>query len=220
MSAAPAIFVAETMPGTPLPDFGSGFTPWETMDGFPSFDQFLQLEPLLAEPIPGPNEPVQPSDPRPEPPRYHAGLESDPDGPNRNHCVGPNRKHADSNSRLDDPNQIVSTIDERKRKRKESNRESARRSRLRKQKHLENLRSHVNRLKLENRELTNRLRALLHHCHLVRSANDRLRAESVILQSRLTEIRRILQFRQLQQFPSSAWPFNSINELQIPSLIS
>ncbi|XP_022741282.1 basic leucine zipper 4-like [Durio zibethinus] len=114
-----------------------------------------------------------------------------------------------SNSVSDEPNQQVSVIDERKRRRMISNRESARRSRVRKQKHLENLRSQVNRLRFENRELNNRLRFVVYHCHSVRTDNDRLQSEYSMLQQKLSDIRQILLFKQLQQF-SSARPCNNV----------
>ncbi|XVF61397.1 hypothetical protein PTKIN_Ptkin08bG0126200 [Pterospermum kingtungense] len=131
------------------------------------------------------------------------------------------QNQTNSNSYLDEPNKPVSIIDERKRKRMISNRESARRSRMRKQKHLENLRSQVNRLKIENRELTNRLRLVLSHCHGVRTDNDRLQAEHSMLRQKLWDIRQILLFKQLQQF-SSAWPCNNVTLMseQTPPLIT
>ncbi|KAH7566723.1 hypothetical protein ACOSP7_023347 [Xanthoceras sorbifolium] len=111
-----------------------------------------------------------------------------------------NVNRTNSNSGSDDQNLPVSVIDERKRRRMISNRESARRSRMRKQKHLENLRNQVNRLKLENRELTNRLQIVMHHCQRVWTDNDRLQSEHIMLRKKLSEIRRILVFRQLQQY--------------------
>ncbi|EOX91751.1 hypothetical protein QUC31_003265 [Theobroma cacao] len=133
----------------------------------------------------------------------------------------PNQNQTNSNSGSDEPNQLVSIIDERKRRRMISNRESARRSRMRKQKHLENLRNQVNRLRIENRELTNRLRFVLYHCHRVRTDNDRLRSEYSMLQQKFWDIRQILLFKQLQQF-SSAWPCNNVTAMseQTPPLIT
>ncbi|KAK8716588.1 hypothetical protein V6N13_043894 [Hibiscus sabdariffa] len=116
-----------------------------------------------------------------------------------------NQNGTNSNSSLVEPDQPLSVIDERKRRRMISNRESARRSRMRKQKHLENLRDQVNRLRVENRELNNRLRFVVYHCHTVRTDNDRLRSEYSMLRQKLSDIRQILLFKQLQQF-SSAWP--------------
>ncbi|XP_022752064.1 basic leucine zipper 4-like [Durio zibethinus] len=133
----------------------------------------------------------------------------------------PKQNQTNSNSGSDDPNQPVSIIDERKRRRMISNRESARRSRMRKQQHLENLRNQVNRLRIENRELTNRLRFVLYHCHRVRTDNDRLRSEYSMLRQKLSDISQILLFKQLQQL-SSAWPRNNVTAMseQIPPLIT
>ncbi|XVE82963.1 hypothetical protein DITRI_Ditri16bG0047500 [Diplodiscus trichospermus] len=122
-----------------------------------------------------------------------------------------NKDQNNSNSDSDEPNQSKSVVvDERKRRRMISNRESARRSRMRKQKHLENLRNQVNRLRMENRELTNRLRFVLYHYHRVRTDNDRLCSEYSVLRQKLSDIRQILLFKQLQQFSSSAWPCNNV----------
>ncbi|KAA8522577.1 hypothetical protein F0562_013062 [Nyssa sinensis] len=78
-----------------------------------------------------------------------------------------NPKPVTSDSGSDDPNQTASIVDERKTRRKISNRLSARRSRMRKQKHLENLRNQVNRLRMGNRDLMSRLNLVMQHCQLV-----------------------------------------------------
>lgn len=121
----------------------------------------------------------------------------------------------------------VSVIDERKNKRMKSNRESARRSRMRKQKHLDNLRNQANRLKVSNRQTMNRLSLVVHQNQLVRRENEYLRSESDMLRQRLWDIRQVLLVRQLQQNLNkpSAWPcnnFTSINggQLQPHSLIT
>ncbi|XP_051127253.1 basic leucine zipper 1-like [Andrographis paniculata] len=97
-------------------------------------------------------------------------------------------------------------VDERKRRRKESNRESARRSRLRKQRHLEDLRNLGGRLKVGNRELLNRLRWVLHQTRVVASKNDSLRSEAALLRRRLCDIRQTLLVRHHLMNPSAAWP--------------
>ncbi|XP_043713990.1 basic leucine zipper 4-like [Telopea speciosissima] len=137
----------------------------------------------------------------------------------------------DSNSGLDEPQSWtpVSAVDERKQRRMISNRLSARRSRMRKQQHLENLRNQVNRLRIENREITNRLGFVTHHCDLLRRDNDRLRLESVALKQRLFDMHRILTLRQLQHHnflssSSACNSFSSVNEVneqsQLPSLMA
>ncbi|CAN0917766.1 bZIP transcription factor 44 [Linum grandiflorum] len=122
-------------------------------------------------------------------------------------------------SELDQDGVDPMAMDERKRRRMISNRESARRSRMRKQRHLENLRNQLSRLRLENRELTNRLRFISYHCHLVRTDNDRLRSEHSMLRRKLSNIRQILMFR-LAATPT--WPCNNIINAaeQFPSLIT
>ncbi|KAK1439041.1 hypothetical protein QVD17_04856 [Tagetes erecta] len=101
----------------------------------------------------------------------------------------------------------LSPSEERRRRRMISNRESARRSRMRKQKHLENLRNQLNRLKTGNRDLMYRLRTVNLHGKLLRQENNMLVSESVMLQQKLRDIRHALQLRQLQhQLLTSAWP--------------
>ncbi|KAF3447468.1 hypothetical protein FNV43_RR12654 [Rhamnella rubrinervis] len=95
-----------------------------------------------------------------------------------------------SHSRSD---RAIYSVDERKYRRMLSNRESARRSRWRKKRHLENLTSQVNRLRLENRNLKDRLALVAHQCHVAWAENDRLRSEYLTLWARLSDLCWILQ---------------------------
>ncbi|CAH8326087.1 unnamed protein product [Eruca vesicaria subsp. sativa] len=97
--------------------------------------------------------------------------------------------------------------EEKKRKRMESNRESAKRSRMRKQNHINNLRNQVNRLDMENRELKNRLQLFTYQLQRVNTDNNRLVTEQEILRLRLSEMRRFLMIRQLQQ--QQQWELNN-----------
>ncbi|CAN0905769.1 Basic leucine zipper 4, partial [Linum grandiflorum] len=85
-------------------------------------------------------------------------------------------------------NRSVYDVDERKERRMKSNRESARRSRWRKKRHLEKLTEQAKRLKVENQELKYMLGSTLSQCHVVRRENQRLRSESVALRGRLTHL--------------------------------
>ncbi|XP_028772815.1 bZIP transcription factor 53-like [Neltuma alba] len=134
-----------------------------------------------------------------EGPGFSPSLLSSPVKP-----VGKSQTHAGSDA---DVKHVASSIlDERKRRRMISNRESARRSRMRKQKHLENLRSQVTRFRIQNRELNNRLQFLLHHYNRVITENQWLRSEQTQLRQKLHDITQILA---LQPFSSSAWPCNT-----------
>lgn len=115
-------------------------------------------------------------------------------------------KQTKPNSDSNEP--IYSVMDERKRRRMISNRESARRSRMRKQRHLENLRNQLNKSRIENRELNNRLQFIMYHCNRVRTENEWLRSEQTVLCQKLSDYTQILVFQQLQPF-SSAWPCNT-----------
>lgn len=118
----------------------------------------------------------------------------------------PDRNHEKRKPNPDEPNNRV--MDERKRRRMISNRESARRSRMRKQRHLENLRNQLNKCRIENRELNNRLQFILNHCNRIRTENEWLRSERTLLRQKMSNYTQILVFQQLQPFPP-AWTCNS-----------
>ena len=167
-----------------------GFTPWDCSEHFPAIPSPIPVISTLS------SSPVQ----SPKTVILSSGSDDDPNRPDRTYV---NAKSCQN----DDSNRTVSVVDERKRRRMISNRESARRSRMRKQKHIENLRNQVNRLRVENRELNNRLRIVLYHFQLVRTDDDRLRSDHVMLLQKLSDIRRILVFR---QHLSSALPCDTI----------
>ncbi|XP_027179696.1 basic leucine zipper 25-like [Coffea eugenioides] len=220
---------ADGLFGNPFPAFESGFPPWDCQEPpfvFPQHDDPIlsPLEELRVEA----QEPVisnsgsesytpPPLDPTGQAISISGSENYDPtpldsssgsEEPNQNN----KRPYSGSDDTTNPP--VDSAADERKRRRMLSNRESAKRSRMRKQKHLENLRNQVSRLRIGNRELVNRLRVVTHHCQLVRTDNDRLRSESVILRQRLWDIRQVLLVRQLQQqLATSAWPCNNLTPM-------
>ncbi|KAK7283228.1 hypothetical protein RIF29_12618 [Crotalaria pallida] len=89
-------------------------------------------------------------------------------------------------------NHAVYSIEERKLRRMHSNRESARRSRCRKKRHLENITRESNRLRIENRELKNRLSLTMHHHLHLSLQNEKLRSESIALMAKLSDLYEIL----------------------------
>ncbi|KAK8265501.1 hypothetical protein V6Z12_D12G181900 [Gossypium hirsutum] len=101
--------------------------------------------------------------------------------------------------------QLSRIIDERKQRRMISNRESARRSRMRKQKHLDELLSQVVRLRNENQSLIDKLKHVS-DCHdQVVQENARLKEEASDLRRMVTDLRTgspySLALRELEDVP-------------------
>ncbi|XP_061350124.1 bZIP transcription factor 53-like [Gastrolobium bilobum] len=84
-------------------------------------------------------------------------------------------------------------IDERKRKRMLSNRESARRSRMRKQKQMEDLADDVSRLQGENKKLVESIKTNEEAFIEIEAANSILRAQTMELADRLRFLNSILE---------------------------
>nr|WMY80306.1 bZIP2 [Salsola laricifolia] len=85
-------------------------------------------------------------------------------------------------------------MDERKRKRMESNRESARRSRMRKQKHLDELMSQVDQLKKENNQIHQTISVTTQQFVNVEAENSVLKAQMNELNQRLQSLNDILNY--------------------------
>ncbi|CAA7042638.1 unnamed protein product [Microthlaspi erraticum] len=85
-------------------------------------------------------------------------------------------------------------IDERKRKRKQSNRESARRSRMRKQKHMDDLTSQVTHLRKENNQIIAGIAVTTQHYVTIEAENSILRAQLSELNHRLSSLNEIVDF--------------------------
>ncbi|PIN15170.1 hypothetical protein CDL12_12182 [Handroanthus impetiginosus] len=85
-------------------------------------------------------------------------------------------------------------MDQRKRKRMISNRESARRSRLRKQKHLDDLMAQVAQLRKENQQILTAVNVTTQHYLNVEAENAILRAQAAELSHRLQSLNEIVAF--------------------------
>ncbi|KAF6144206.1 hypothetical protein GIB67_004879 [Kingdonia uniflora] len=96
------------------------------------------------------------------------------------------------NSGTEENLQVV--MNERKKKRMVSNRESARRSRMRKQKHLDDLMAQVTHLRSENHQLLTSLNMTTQHYLTIESDNSILRAQMGELSSRLESLNEISFF--------------------------
>ncbi|WVZ09405.1 hypothetical protein V8G54_013935 [Vigna mungo] len=109
----------------------------------------------------------------------HSGLE----------FLAPPSSYLSSNSTSDEADEIhFNIIDERKHRRMISNRESARRSRMRKQKHLDELWSQVVRLRTENHNLIDKLNHMSESHDRVLQENTRLKQEASDLRQMLADM--------------------------------
>lgn len=85
-------------------------------------------------------------------------------------------------------------MDQRKRKRMESNRESARRSRMRKQKHLDDLVAQVTQLRQDNNQILTSINFTTQHYLNIEAENSVLRAQMMELSQRLDSLNEILNY--------------------------
>ncbi|KAE9593348.1 hypothetical protein Lal_00029276 [Lupinus albus] len=89
---------------------------------------------------------------------------------------------------------LVALMDQRKRKRMLSNRESARRSRMRKQKHLDDLVSQVDQLRKENQQILTSVNITTQQYMSVEAENSVLRAQMGELSHRLESLNEIIDY--------------------------
>ncbi|CAN6446556.1 unnamed protein product [Victoria cruziana] len=87
-------------------------------------------------------------------------------------------------------------MDERRQKRMLSNRESARRSRMRKQKHLDELMAQVTLLRNENNQILSRMHVTTQHYLTLEAENATLRAQIMELSARLQGLTEMLGYMQ------------------------
>ncbi|XP_050263458.1 bZIP transcription factor 44-like [Quercus robur] len=89
---------------------------------------------------------------------------------------------------------LQALMDQRKRKRMISNRESARRSRMRKQKHLDDLVAQVAQLRKENQQIIQSVTNTTQHYMNIETENSILRAQASELSHRLQALNDIINF--------------------------
>ncbi|XWS24407.1 hypothetical protein CRYUN_Cryun28dG0099200 [Craigia yunnanensis] len=89
---------------------------------------------------------------------------------------------------------LYQLMDQRKRKRMESNRESARRSRMRKQKHLDDLVAQGTQLRKDNNQILTSINFTTQHYLNIEAENSVLRAQMIELSQRLDSLTEILNY--------------------------
>ncbi|CAI9752778.1 unnamed protein product [Fraxinus pennsylvanica] len=102
--------------------------------------------------------------------------------------------------------QQINIINERKQRRMISNRESARRSRMRKQKHMDELWSQVIWLQNENRQLIDTLNHVSANLDRVLQENSQLKEEASELRQMLTDMRLNSPFPSLRDLDDDPLP--------------
>ncbi|PSS17992.1 BZIP transcription factor [Actinidia chinensis var. chinensis] len=103
-------------------------------------------------------------------------------------------------------------MDQRKRKRMQSNRESARRSRMRKQTHLNDLTAQIARLKEENDQIHTNLSITSQHYLNIEAENSVLRAQMGELSQRLDALNDILNYLDASKGVFGSGVFEAIPE--------
>ncbi|CAB4290123.1 unnamed protein product [Prunus armeniaca] len=103
-------------------------------------------------------------------------------------------------------------MDQRKRKRMISNRESARRSRMRKQKHLDDLMAQMAELKKENNQIITSVNITSQHYMNIEAENSVLRAQADELNNRLQSLNEIVSVLNASNGVFAAGDSSSFNE--------
>ncbi|KAG0459730.1 hypothetical protein HPP92_022858 [Vanilla planifolia] len=119
-----------------------------------------------------------------------------------------------TNSGLDED--LQAEMDRKKRKRMLSNRESARRSRMRKQQHLDELTADASLLNRENGQLRTNLSLRTHHCLAMEAQNAVLRTRAWELASRLNSLNEIRQYLFLRN--TGAGASDGLLDILLPNL--
>ncbi|OEL22266.1 hypothetical protein BAE44_0016714 [Dichanthelium oligosanthes] len=99
-------------------------------------------------------------------------------------------------------------MERRRKRRKESNRESARRSRLKKQQHLDDLTSQVKQLKDQNKQLSMALSITSQNLVAVQAQNSVMQTQKMELDSRLGALTEILCYMNAITSTSTSAPTN------------
>lgn len=120
--------------------------------------------------------------------------------PQSSSCISSNSTTSDE---ADDQHQQLMINNERKHRRMISNRESARRSRMRKQKHLDELWSQVVWLRNENHQLVDKL-------NHVSESHDQVLQENVQLKEEASELRQMIRDMQIHSPPCNIPSFTNI----------
>lgn len=132
--------------------------------------------------------------------------------------------------------ELQTVMDQRKRKRMQSNRESARRSRMRKQKHLDDLMAQVNHLRKENSQIITTMNMTTDQFLRVEAENSVLRAQVTELSQRLDSLNEILDYMNTpsningvyesgltgytDNFLMTPWNLMCVNQIQQPIMAS
>lgn len=121
------------------------------------------------------------------------------------------------NSGSEEDHQLL--MDQRKRKRMISNRESARRSRMRKQKHLDDLMGQLGQLKKENNHIITSMSVTTQHFLNIETENSILRAQMAELSNRLQSLNEIITFLDASNAnnfgPDQGHNYNGFNPLPV-----
>lgn len=98
------------------------------------------------------------------------------------------------NSGSEEDLQVLNLMDQRKRKRMQSNRESARRSRMRKQQHLDELMAQVGQIRKDNAQILSNINITSQLYMNIEAENTVLRAQMAELTQRLQSLEEIANF--------------------------